>query len=77
MCKKWINRLVTVMLVMIGALLGSYIMTELGISGAKLLMNVLIIGLLCMLPIAVALSVTDTVINYFRNKKIVKGDWGE
>lgn len=72
MCKKWVERLVTVMSVMIGALLGSYIMAELGISGAKLLMNVLIIWLLCMLPIAVALSVTDTVIDYFRNKNMVK-----
>ncbi|WP_460271175.1 hypothetical protein [Bacillus sp. NEAU-Y102] len=73
MCKKWVERLVTVMLVMIGALLGSYVMATMGISGASTLMRVLIVGLIGMMPIVVTLSITHTLTEYFRNKKMIKG----
>lgn len=73
MCKKWVERLVTVMLVMMGALLASYVMDTLGISGASILVRVLIIGLIGMMPIVVTLSITHTLTEYFRNKKVLKG----
>lgn len=72
MCKKWVERLVTVMLVMMGALLGSYVMATMGISGASRLVRVLIVGLIGMLPIVVTLSITHTLTEYFRNKKMMK-----
>lgn len=72
MCKKWVERLVIVMLVMMGALLGSYVMAKMGISGASILVRVLIIGLIGMMPIVVTLSITHTLAEYFRNKKMMK-----